>query len=494
MAKDYTATRSTAARLIAKFGDDALLVTTETSQESFPGAGDGSTEETEAPVKAVLVEYSVREREGGSIATGDRKALVSAGSGVPIPTTGMKLRYRPGPFDYQIKDVSVLRPAGPGGVAVMFELQVRAERTVGTVYTASPRITAPASVSAATVARFLADARVSAPASVSASARLTAKSSASISAPAVVRASTILTPEWLAPIISDLGGERPPAAFNFAQDDYLAGANLARLESAPYAFERAGSWYVIGAGLFGTNTPRIIPGTGARLTAGRSNLEPNSEVYSGTNWALGTSGGTPPSRLSDTTLLGRSASVWNVPTDGASQFAYRSYTGKTPGQEYTASWNVELGTATVAVAIIYDETNASFLIGAGDAAARVTNQLDGNGRGRVFQTFTAPAGCTAFRAYPIRRDGQIAGGGTVTLGAFQLSEGGPCDYIPTAGSIQATGDDEMTFDMAALGLSNDQEFTAVFDDDSTATLNASAGTLTMPLSAKDYRLIYAMPS
>lgn len=124
--KDYSLSAATATRLITKFGGAALLVTTTTS-----GGGPytpGTPTETEAAVQAVIVDYTEREKAGTSIQAGDRRALITAPDGAAIPTTDTVLRFYVGSeaVNYQIANVNVIQPAGPGGLPVMFDATVRA--------------------------------------------------------------------------------------------------------------------------------------------------------------------------------------------------------------------------------------------------------------------------------------------------------------------------------------------------------------------------------
>lgn len=117
--KDYTLTRALATRLIEKFGGAGNLVTRTSSGPAF----DPTVAEALQPVTAAIVDYTARERAGTAIQEGDRRALVTAPSGVTIPTTDTVLRM--GSTDYQIMEVGVIQPAGPSGVVVVFDLRVR---------------------------------------------------------------------------------------------------------------------------------------------------------------------------------------------------------------------------------------------------------------------------------------------------------------------------------------------------------------------------------
>lgn len=295
----------------------------------------------------------------------------------------------------------------------------------------------------------------------------------------------------------DAGNPLPRVWWDFANATYVQNGQF-----KPFLFTgfpgvsvgRASSAWAFSAGAlveFGDDLP-VLTDAGLIVPPAGTNLEPNSEVYVGGNWSFGTSGGTAPSKTADTTLLGVTAATYTVPFDGSSQYGYRDNTGLTPGETYTAQWLVGLGTATDAAAMVYDATNNAWIIAPGNPAATAAGQLT-DGVGYINQTFTCPAACTAIRLYPIRRDATIpGGGGTITLGAFDLKAGAtPSPYIPSFGAPAARAATVIEFDASVLGLSASQEFDVAYADGSTGTLAASSGVLTLPASDKAYARIAA---
>lgn len=118
MAEDWSAAAADVAEGLLEAGAAAVIVRLIPDPQGTP-SDPGAPQETAHTVTAVVVDYSQREREGTSIVTGDRKALVSATGVTPTPQD----RFRWEGADMQIVDVRRLAPAG---VAVLFELQVRA--------------------------------------------------------------------------------------------------------------------------------------------------------------------------------------------------------------------------------------------------------------------------------------------------------------------------------------------------------------------------------
>lgn len=90
-----------------------------------PGAASGPdynptyTADIETPVNALIGSYSVAERAGGLIETTDIKLLVAAGQGV-VPFDSDRVR-----LDGTVHEIKMVTPLKPGGVALMYELQVK---------------------------------------------------------------------------------------------------------------------------------------------------------------------------------------------------------------------------------------------------------------------------------------------------------------------------------------------------------------------------------
>ena len=101
----YTQIKKTAAKLIDRFGMDAVI------------RRQGGTD---YPVRVVITEYKPNERDGQFITWTDRKALVAALGMeiVPNPETDQLI------LDQDLQIVTVTKTS-PGGDDVIYELQVR---------------------------------------------------------------------------------------------------------------------------------------------------------------------------------------------------------------------------------------------------------------------------------------------------------------------------------------------------------------------------------
>ena len=291
----------------------------------------------------------------------------------------------------------------------------------------------------------------------------------------------------------DAGNPLPRVWWDFANTTYVQNGQF-----KPFLFTgfpgvsvaRASSAWAFSAGAlveFGDDLP-VLTDAGLIVPPAGTNLVPDSEVYTGGDWSFGTSSGTAPSKIADTTIWGVPAATYTVP----SGYGYFVVAGLTPGETYTVQWLVRLETATAAVAMVYDHTNNAWIISPTNPAAVITGQLV-DGVGYINITFTCPADCTAVRIYPLRNEAYIPGsGGTVSLAAFDLKAGAtPSPYIPTAGVPAARAPTVIEFDASVLGLSASQEFEVAYADGSTGTLAASGGVLTLPASDKTYARIAA---
>jgi len=117
MAFDYTASRSTAARLIANFGQSASI-------RRLTNGGSDTWAPTQTPadttVTCVVTDYAHRERDGTRIQAKDRKVYVSALDLAITPTPGDKFV-----LGAMVYDIISVGPLEPGGTVILFELQVR---------------------------------------------------------------------------------------------------------------------------------------------------------------------------------------------------------------------------------------------------------------------------------------------------------------------------------------------------------------------------------
>jgi hypothetical protein len=114
MAFDYTKTRQTAERLIARFGQSATL-----RQIANSGTEWAPTQaETDTTITAVDLNERVRDASGTLVGQTQRTLLVSTSAGV-TPGKGDKVVI--GGAEHEVSEV---RPLSPGGVDVMFEVDL----------------------------------------------------------------------------------------------------------------------------------------------------------------------------------------------------------------------------------------------------------------------------------------------------------------------------------------------------------------------------------
>lgn len=114
---DYTRSRATADRLIARFGQAGTLsrpTKSGTPYNPTPGAPD------DHPCTFVVLEYAQGEIDGSRVLETDKKVMLCKGALAIEPATSDKLLV--GGVSHSIMDV---RPLSPGGTVVLFEIQVR---------------------------------------------------------------------------------------------------------------------------------------------------------------------------------------------------------------------------------------------------------------------------------------------------------------------------------------------------------------------------------
>lgn len=116
---DYGRAQATAARLVLKFGADAIL-----RKKAVPLAGDDPWAPSQGagvdtPITVVLANYNDIERAGTLIQQGDRKVIFGAGLSV-IPIEGDQIVIGSRAFT-----IVALTTAEPGAVAIVYIAQVR---------------------------------------------------------------------------------------------------------------------------------------------------------------------------------------------------------------------------------------------------------------------------------------------------------------------------------------------------------------------------------
>ena len=119
MVKDYADTQALASRLITKFGGDASLVEVTVAGGDVFDPSSGTTSETLHAMKAVEVEFSRQELDGGSVQTGDVK-LMTTDPGL-TPTTAMPVRWAS--RDYQVVRFDRIAPNGSDLIAYEWHLR-----------------------------------------------------------------------------------------------------------------------------------------------------------------------------------------------------------------------------------------------------------------------------------------------------------------------------------------------------------------------------------
>ena len=121
MRYEYPPFVATSRRLIDKFGMDAQLVQFASGGPIDPDRpwGGATATASAVPVRVVMQKYTTLERNLTSIADRDRKVLMAPGDAVP--GTGDDLV-----IDALAYDVISVEEEAPGGVPLLYTLQVRA--------------------------------------------------------------------------------------------------------------------------------------------------------------------------------------------------------------------------------------------------------------------------------------------------------------------------------------------------------------------------------
>ncbi|WIY26005.1 phage head spike fiber domain-containing protein [Parasedimentitalea psychrophila] len=96
----------------------------------------------------------------------------------------------------------------------------------------------------------------------------------------------------------------------------------------------------------------------------------------------------------------------------------------TPGETYTFSYLLNLGTITKPRAGVYDDTANGWVPGHDPADIDMTGREEfGDGTVLITTTVTAPAGCTSLWFYPLRSDSLPDASGTAEIAAWQVEPG-----------------------------------------------------------------------
>lgn len=117
VAFDYAKMRTTAERLIARFGRSAELRRAKAHGPAYdPTIGPDDY----CPVTVVLGEYAVKEIDGTLIKAEDRKVTMSTEGVTITPETSDRLL-----IGSTLYDIVTIKPLEPGGTVLLWKMQVR---------------------------------------------------------------------------------------------------------------------------------------------------------------------------------------------------------------------------------------------------------------------------------------------------------------------------------------------------------------------------------
>lgn len=117
MAFNYSKSQATAARLIAKFGQSAIIRRMVNSGDPWNPV----QTVTDYSCTIVELEYTAQEIDGTLIAASDKKVYISTGGLTITPAASDNLVY--GGVSYSIASI---KPLSPAGTVVYYEVQARA--------------------------------------------------------------------------------------------------------------------------------------------------------------------------------------------------------------------------------------------------------------------------------------------------------------------------------------------------------------------------------
>lgn len=114
----YDRATATAIRMVEKFGAPVFLVFQESS-EYDPETGDTDKKQYTYTGRGVLLDYEARDVDGQSIQATDQRVYIAPNIAVP-PSPGNKLEIAGERWE-----VIVSKPVAPGGITVLYDVQVR---------------------------------------------------------------------------------------------------------------------------------------------------------------------------------------------------------------------------------------------------------------------------------------------------------------------------------------------------------------------------------
>jgi len=117
---DYSALATRTARLLTDYGQTATLTrVTPGSYSTSDGSLAAGTTATYTG-SATVFDYDQRQIDGSLVRAGDRRVLLQATGGIPLPRTGDTITIASGTYQVvQARDIS------PAGTSVVYDLQVR---------------------------------------------------------------------------------------------------------------------------------------------------------------------------------------------------------------------------------------------------------------------------------------------------------------------------------------------------------------------------------
>ena len=117
---DYADIRTDADAAITEAGQPGFLRRM-TAGSGLDPWNPGSGAVTDYPVVFVLLDYAARDRDGTLIRQNDQQALIRAG-GLPVEPTDADQLVDASGLSFEIV---AMRPLAPGGVALLYQAQVR---------------------------------------------------------------------------------------------------------------------------------------------------------------------------------------------------------------------------------------------------------------------------------------------------------------------------------------------------------------------------------
>lgn len=311
----------------------------------------------------------------------------------------------------------------------------------------------------------------------------------------------------------DAGNPLPKGWFDFKEGVYFypffRPGGL--LDFNGVTFSRASSGWAIKDGAlpeFTDNTPQVGDGgflcEPERTNDLRSSIDIGGASWSGVNYAFTSSADAP--------FSGQTAKLASRSSTSSSAYIVQPIPSYAPGSALTLSVYAKAGIYGSRIgariqSVYPDRADAVFDLATGQLVGtsprnytNVTASMLAHGNGWYRCILNATVGSTTTT--------QVLIGATVSassIGIWESAFGSPNDVrlwgaqlepgngasslIPTTTSAITRAASSCIFDGSKLGWAADQAVLVTYDDDSTATLNATAASLTLPVSLKAYSLL-----